>query len=123
MYAQLSETAARVLKAYGQKYLGGEIGFSLVLHTWGQSIQRHPHLHCIVTGGALVSTSDGYRWQAAKHNYLFPAIEFSQDFRRAFCAGVQKLWQDGSLNTQDGKLDVAGMLRKAEATNWEVFIQ
>ena len=123
MYAHLIETAARVLKAYGQKYLGGEIGFSLVLHTWGQSIQRHPHLHFIVTGGALVSTADGYRWQAAKNNYLFPAEKFSQDFRRAFCVGVQKLWQDGGLNTQDGKLDVAGMLVKAQAKNWEVFIQ
>ena len=123
MYAHLIETAARLLKAYGQKYLGGEIGFTLVLHTWGQSIQRHPHLHFIVTGGALVSTTDGYRWQAAKHNYLFPVEEFSQDFRVAFCAGVQKLWQEGGLNTRDGNLDVAGMLRKAEATNWEVYIQ
>ena len=123
MYAHLIQTAARVLKAYARKYLGGEIGFSLVLHTWGQSMQQHPHLHCMVTGGALVDTPDGYRWQAAKHNYLFPAEEFSADFRRAFCAGVQALWQAGSLNTQDGKLDVAGMLRKAEATDWEVFIQ
>lgn len=123
LYALLIEIAARILKAYGQKYLGGEIGFTLVLHTWGQSLQRHLHLHCMVTGGALVSTCDGYRWQAAKHNFLFPVEEFSQDFRRAFCAGVQKLWQDGKLNTQDDQSDVAGMLRKAEATNWEVFIQ
>jgi hypothetical protein len=123
MYAHLIESAARMLKAYGQKYLGGKIGFTLVLHSWGQSMQRHLHLHFIVTGGALVSTSDGYRWQAAKNNYLFPAEEFSRDFRRAFCTGVQKLWLAGSLNTQDGNLDVAGMLRKAEATNWEVFIQ
>jgi transposase len=49
--------------------------------------------------------------------------EFSRDFRTAFCSGVQKLWQAGSLNTCDGNLDVAGMLRKAEATDWEVFIQ
>jgi len=123
LYAHLIETAARVLKEYGQQYLGGELGFTLILHTWGQSLQKHPHVHFIVTGGALVTTSDGYRWQAAKNNYLFPAEEFSRDFRRAFCAGVQKLWQAGSLNTQDGNLDVAGMLRKAEATNWEVFIQ
>ena len=123
LYAHLIETAARVLKDYARKYLGGEIGFSLILHTWGQTMQQHPHLHCMVTGGALVRTSDGYRWQAAKHNFLFPAEEFSRDFRRAFCAGVQALWQAGSLNTQDGKLDVAGMLRKAEATDWEVFIQ
>jgi hypothetical protein len=123
LYSHLIETAAQILKAYGRKYLGGEIGFTLVLHTWGQSIQRHPHLHFIVTGGALVKTSDGYRWQAAKNNYLFPVKEFSRDFRGAFCTGVQKLWQEGSLNTRDGNLDVTGMLRKAETTNWEVFIQ
>ena len=123
MYAHLIKTAAQILKTYGQKYLGGEIGFTMVLHTWGQSIQRHLHLHFMVTGGALVRTADGYRWQAAKNNFLFPVEQFSLDFRHAFCAGVQKLWQEGSLNTRDGNLDVAGMLRKAEATNWEVFIQ
>ena len=123
MYAHLIKTAAQILKTYGQTYLGGEIGFTMVLHTWGQSIQQHPHLHFMVTGGALVHTADGYRWQAAKNNFLFPVEQFSLDFRRAFCAGVQKLWQDGCLNTRDGNLDVAGMLRKAEATNWEVFIQ
>jgi hypothetical protein len=123
MYAHLIKTAAQILKTYGQKYLGGELGFTLVLHTWGQSIQRHLHLHFMVTGGALVRTADGYRWQAAKNNFLFPVEQFSLDFRHAFCAGVQKLWQEGSLNTRDGNLDVAGMLRKAEATNWEVYIQ
>ncbi|MGB7876990.1 MAG: IS91 family transposase [Anaerolineales bacterium] len=123
MYAHLIKTAAQILKTYGQKYLGGEIGFTMVLHTWGESIQRHPHLHFIVTGGALVDTADGYRWQPAKNKFLFPAKQFSLDFRRAFCASVQKLWQDGCLNVRDGNLDVAGMLRKANAKNWEVFIQ
>lgn len=123
MYTHLIATAAQTLKAYGCKYLGGKIGFTMVLHTWGQSIQQHPHLHFIVTGGALVSTPDGFRWQAAKNNYLFPVEEFSQDFRRAFCASLRKLWQDGKLDTQDGKLDVTRMLVKAEATDWEVFIQ
>ena len=123
LYAHLIKIAAQILKTYGQTYLGGEIGFTMVLHTWGQSIQRHPHLHFMVTGGALVHTADGYRWQVAKNNFLFPVEQFSLDFRRAFCAGVQKFWQDGCLNTRDGNLDVAGMLRKAEATNWEVFIQ
>jgi len=123
MYAHLIETAAQTLKVYGRKYLGGELGFTLVLHTWGQSLQKHPHLHFIVTGGALVETADGYRWQAAKHNYLFPVEEFSRDFRTAYCSGIRKMWQTGSLNTCDGNLDVASMLRKAEATDWEVFIQ
>jgi hypothetical protein len=124
LYAHLIETAARILKEYGQKFLGGELGFSLILHTWGQTLQEHPHVHVIVTGGALVTTADGgYRWQAAKNNFLFDAPKFSADFRQAFCTGLRNLWQAGTLNNQEGKLDVAKMLEKAEATKWEVFIQ
>ena len=46
------EIAAQLLKEFGQKYLGGEIGFTMVLHTWGQTMHEHLHLHFIVTGGA-----------------------------------------------------------------------
>jgi hypothetical protein len=123
LYGHLIETAARVLKEYGQKYLGGEIGFTLVLHTWGQRLQQHPHLHFIVTGGALVPTPNGYRWQMGKHKYLFPVKMLARDFLSAFCAGVKKLWQAGLLNTQDGNLDVGAMLEAAEKKAWEVYIQ
>ena len=123
LYSHLIQTAAKMLKEYGQGYLGGEIGFTLVLHTWGQSMQRHPHVHFIVTGGALVSTPDGYRWQAAKRKYLFPAPKLSKDFRQVFCQGVRQLWQAGSLDTGSGELDVAGMLTEAEGKDWEVYIQ
>jgi len=123
LYGLLLEVAAQTLKEYGLKDLGGELGFSLVLHTWGQTLQQHPHAHAIVTGGALVKTPDGYRWQAAKHNFLFDAQAFSADFRQAFCSRIRSLWQAGALNTQEGKLDVAQMLAKAEATDWEVYIQ
>ena len=70
-----------------------------------------------------VCTPEGYRWQAAKREYLFPVLKLSKDFRQAFCAGVQKMWQDGYLNTGEGELDVAGMLAKAEGKDWEVYIQ
>ena len=123
LYALLMEVAARTLKTYGLAYLGGELGFSMVLHTWGQTIQQHPHVHAIVTGGALVNTLDGYAWQPAKHNFLFPAEKFSADFKLAFCSALRKLWLAGSLNTQEGKLDVSHMLAKAEATDWEVYIE
>jgi hypothetical protein len=123
MYNLLIRIAAQLLKEYGQKYLGGEIGFTMVLHTWGQTMQEHPHLHFIVTGGALVSTSDGYRWQAAKPKFLFDAIELSKDFRHRFCQGVRQLSQAGSLDTNEGQLDVAQMAALAQAKDWEVFIQ
>lgn len=123
MYAHLIETASSILKQYGEKYLGGDIGFTLILHTWGQRIQRHPHLHFIVTGGALVTTPNGYSWKMAKRKYLFPVKMMSQDFLRAFCAGVKKLWLNGNLDTQAGKLDVGKMLETAENKKWEVYIQ
>ena len=123
MYNHLIDTAAHLLKEYGHKYLGGEIGFTLVLHTWGQTIQAHPHVHFIVTGGALAHTPDGCRWKRAKQNYLFNVEELSRDFRRRFCDGVRALWQSGNLSTQQGSLDVAEMLLQAEAKKWEVYIQ
>jgi hypothetical protein len=131
LYSLLIETAAQLLKEFGQKYLGGQIGFSMVLHTWGQVMQPHPHLHFIVTGGALVSTgstqrvssSTGYRWQAASHKFLFPVKLLSKEFRRRFCAAVRKLGLDGKLETDDGRLDVDQIVSEAQSKDWEVYIQ
>ena len=123
MYNLLCRTAGDILKAYGKKYLGGDLGFTMVLHTWGQTMQAHPHVHVIVTGGALVKTADGYRWQPAKKTFLFPVKKLSKDFRKAFCQGVRKLLEAGQLDTEFGRLDVEAMLQEAESKNWEVYIQ
>ncbi|MCJ7434053.1 MAG: IS91 family transposase [Anaerolineales bacterium] len=123
LYNLLIRIAALILKEYGRRYLGGEIGFTLVLHTWGQTMTEHPHLHFIVTGGALVTTPNGYRWQPSKRKFLFDAPQLSKDFRRMFCEGLRQMWQAGSLDTNEGQLDVAQMLAEAEKKNWEVFIQ
>ena len=88
------EIAAQLLKEFGQKYLGGEIGFSMVLHTWGQTMQEHLHLHFIVTGGALVSSPTGFRWHAASHTFLFPVKLLSNQFRNRFCFAISQLWAD-----------------------------
>jgi hypothetical protein len=117
------ETAAQLLKEFGRKYLGGEIGFSMVLHTWGQTIQDHLHLHFIVTGGALVSSPTGYSWNAASREYLFPVELLSNQFRNRFCFEISKRWADGKLNTNDGALDVQAMLTEALSKDWEVYIQ
>ncbi len=117
------EIAAQLLKEFGQKYLGGEIGFTMVLHTWGQIMQEHLHIHFIVTGGALVSSPTGYRWQAASHKFLFPVKLLSNQFRNRFCFALSQLWADGKLNTNDGTLDVQAMLTEALSKNWEVYIQ
>jgi hypothetical protein len=117
------ETAAQLLKEFGQKYLGGEIGFTMVLHTWGQTMQKHLHIHFIVTGGALVSSPTGYRWQAASHKFLFPVKLLSNQFRNRFCFALYQLWADGKLKPLNGALDVQAMLTEALSKNWEVYIQ
>src|SRR3972149_761867 len=86
------ETAAQLLKEFGRKYLGGEIGFSMVMHTWGQTMQEHLHLHFIVTGGALVSSPTACHWNPADHKFLFPAKLLSNMFRNRFCFEISKLW-------------------------------
>jgi hypothetical protein len=131
LFNLLIEIAAQLLKEFGQKYLGGEIGFTMVLHTWGQTMQEHLHLHFIVTGGALVSAPTGYpaesvrgfRWQTATRKFLFPVKLLSKQFRNRFCSALSQLWADGELETNDGTLDVADMLKQAMSKKWEVYIQ
>jgi len=117
------ETAAQLLKEFGRNYLGGEIGFSMVLHTWGQTLQDHLHLHFIVTGGALVPAPTGYHWNAASREFLFPVELLSTIFRNRFCFEILQLWQAGELETSGGALDVLAMVRQALSKEWEVYIQ
>lgn len=117
------KVAAQLLKEFGQKYLGGEIGFSMVMHTWGQTMQEHLHIHFIVTGGALVSCPSGYSWNPASRKFLFPVLLLSNMFRNRFCFELSQLWADDKLNTNDGALDVQSMLQNALSKDWEVFIK
>lgn len=123
LYAALIRVAAQLLKAYGKACLGGEMGYTVVLHTWGQKMQRHLHVHFIVTGGALVRSKEGYRWQAAKSNFLFDAEPFSKDFKEAFCQRVRHLWKKGELETGKESLDVEEMLKQASSKKWNVYFQ
>jgi hypothetical protein len=117
------DTAAQLLKEFGQTYLGGQIGFSMVLHTWGQTMQEHLHTHFIVTGGALGSTGSGYRWNPASRQFLFPVLLLSNQFRNRFCFELSQLWAEGKLNTNDGALAIPAMLQHALSQDWEVYIQ
>jgi hypothetical protein len=117
------EVAAQLLKEFGRKYLGGELGFSMVLHTWGQTMQVHLHIHFIVTGGALVSSHNGYRWNEASRKFLFPVKLLSNQFRNRFCFAVSQLWAEAQLKTNDSKLDIPGMVTEGLSKDWEVYIQ
>jgi Putative transposase len=64
------------------RHLGAEIGFFAVLHTWGQNLIPHPHLHCVVPGGGL--SADGRRWIACRPGFFLPVRVLSRFFRRRF---------------------------------------
>src|SRR5262249_25829599 len=67
------------------KHLGADIGVTAVLHTWGQNLQHHPHVHCIVPGGGL--SPDGERWISCRNGFFLPVRVLSRLFRRLFLQG------------------------------------
>jgi len=125
MYDLLFQISAQLLKAYGEKYLGGKIGFTTVLHTWGQLMQAHPHAHCMVGGGALIQTKNGARWRPANRKFLFDVKKLSRDFRKAFCQGICKLHKRGKLAWDEAKMgsSIEELITTAMSQKWEVYIQ
>jgi hypothetical protein len=81
--------------AADRKRLGAQIGVTALLHTWGQNLMFHPHLHCVVTGGGL--SPDGRRWIAARRGYLLPVKVLGRLFRGKFLAGVKEAYDAGQL--------------------------
>jgi hypothetical protein len=87
--------AALLEVAANPKHLGAEIGFLSVLHTWGQTLQPHPHIHCVVPGGGL---SPGHeRWIRSPRNFFVPLRVLSRVFRGKFVAGLKKLFRKNKL--------------------------
>jgi hypothetical protein len=97
VYGLLFEAAAETLKAIAgdPKHLGAEIGFTAVLHTWGQTLTHHPHVHCIVPGGGLAP--DGASWLACRPGYFLPERVLSTLFRGAFLGKLLAAYKDGRL--------------------------
>ncbi len=97
-YGLLFHSAWATLRevASDPRYLGAELGAVAVLHTWGQTLSHHPHLHWVVTGGGLACTVDGVvdapsRWLACRSGFFLPVWVLSAAFRRHYLAGLQAL--------------------------------
>lgn len=88
LYPLLFDCASQALLEFGRNRLGGDLGITAVLHTWGQQLNFHPHLHAIVTGGAL--RADGQSWRAPKQRkFLFPIRALAALFRGKFLHGLK----------------------------------
>jgi hypothetical protein len=95
VYGLLMRSAAKALELLAAKRLGARLGLIAVLHTWGQTLTHHPHVHCVVPGGGVAL--DGRRWVACKPNFLLSVHALSKTFRRLFLDGLQAAFQRGEL--------------------------
>jgi hypothetical protein len=127
VYNILFRSTAATLRtiAADPHHLGAEIGFIAVLHTWGQTLQHHPHLHCIVPGGGLAP--GGQRWVACRPNFFLPVPVLSSLFRRLFLEELDQAFQAGKLTLGGALADLnqadrfAGLLRAARGIDWVVY--
>ena len=96
LYRSLFAAVWHTLKTFAAdpKRLGGQLGMTAVLHTWGQTLTRHVHLHCLVPGGVL--TGQGH-WKAAKSTYLFPVWALSRHFRGNLVSRLRHRFEAGEL--------------------------
>jgi ribosomal protein L37AE/L43A len=97
VYGLLMRAAAETLLkvAANPKHLGAEVGVLEVLHTWGQNLALHPHVHCVVTGGGL--SLDESRWIAGRDDYFLPVPILRCVFRGKFLSGLRTAFQKGRL--------------------------
>jgi hypothetical protein len=123
LFSAAAETLATI--AADPKHLGAAIGLTAVLHTWGQNLDHHPHVHCIVPGGGI--SPDGTHWVRCRPNFFLPVRVLSRLFRRLFLTGIEALHAAGELQffgdlaglkTQSALRAYLAPLRKAE---WVVF--
>jgi hypothetical protein len=127
VYGILFQATAETLKtiAADPKHLGAEIGFFAVLHTWGQNLMHHPHLHCVVPGGGL--SPDGQRWVSCRPGFFLPVRVLSRLFRRLFLESLQKAFDSaklqlfGALEPLRERDAFARYLAPAKTCEWVVY--
>lgn len=125
LYNLLFQSAWETLKTLGEdkKRLDGEMGMLSVLHTWGQNLSVHNHVHCIVPGGALQSNGN---WKSSK-KYLFPVKVLSKLFRGIYISDLRKLYEEGQLVLPDKltdkllAIDFDQLLNELMSKEWVVY--
>ena len=108
-----------------EKYFGAAIGFFAILHTWGQKLNMHPHLHCVVPGGGY-SESKG-TWIHAPHNYFVPVKVLKMRFRSLFLTGLKNLYHDEKLHLTGTPYDnpavFQSMVDALFTAEWVVYLK
>ncbi len=127
LYDLLFKTASQTLKTItaDPKHLGAKVGFTAVLHTWGQNLLFHPHLHCVVTGGGL--SKSGTHWVKARPKFLVPVKVLASLFRKKFVAGLKKARKQDKLDFRGSASTLADprvwnqLLGDLKTKDWVVY--
>jgi hypothetical protein len=121
-YTLLFEAAHQTLRtvAADAKHLGAQIGLLAVLHTWGQDLHYHPHLHVVATGGGLACDDTGVvsappRWVACRPGFFLPVRVLGRVFRGKYLAGLRQRYATGQLTFHG---DLAGLTEAAAFAAW-----
>ena len=129
VYGILFDAAAQTLceVAANPKRLGAHIGFIGLLHTWGQNLQLHPHIHCIVPGGGLSPgdstklATGGSRWISCKSGFFLPVRVLSSVFRGKFLDLLKRSRAKGKLRGAEDEANFNRLLNASAKTDWVVY--
>jgi hypothetical protein len=121
IYRLLFQSVWATLQHFAQdpKRLNGELGMVAILHTWGQNLSRHLHLHCLVPGGAW--SEELQQWRSAKSNYLFPVRALSRKFRGVMVSALRKSHRAHELHRLADEKQVDGTLNQVMQSEWVVY--
>ncbi|MCB0058738.1 MAG: IS91 family transposase [Caldilineaceae bacterium] len=120
IYQRFFRAVWATLQAFGadRRRLGGQVGATLVLHTWGQQLWRHVHLHGLIPGGAL--TAEG-QWHAARSTYLFPDRALARHVRGRLVSELRAAYTNGELSRLRDPVAVDRLLDELMHTDWVVY--
>ena len=122
LFKSASDTLSEML--YDSRYLGGQPGFLCVLHTWGQELNYHPHLHCIVTGCAYSPLGNCV---TGKEDYLLPVRALSKKFRGKYLDGLKRSYEGGHLRCAgceaEGSVQFQALLDACYGKKWCPYIK
>lgn len=120
-YKLLFDAASEALKNAGRnpRFLGAETGAVAVLHTWGQTLSYHPHIHMLVPAGGL--SEDGIEWIKAPKKFFVPVKALSKMFRGILIRQLKKLIDENKIKTPDDFLGFTLLKEKLYEKNWNVY--
>ena len=127
LYSLLFRAVAETLRqvARDPKHLGAEIGFFGILHTWGQNLLFHPHIHCVIPGGGI--SSDQTQWVRPQDTFFLPVQVLAKVFRGKFVAGLRRAHRKkrlacaGSIQYLEDEKRFSAFLRTLFRKDWVVY--